>query len=230
MSCKFTKIFALIILINNPIKAQEEINRIITLFVKQYPEIRKPGEPLINCGSVDMSFNSGVFATYAGYLNLTDNIGQLTFPRKTVNDSINILITTHINPVFMFKNTIAYWKIEKGFNVKRPTSVPAKMYKVERKYDLETQLFFWEVKERKLPKNGQIPLHTIIILADPENIDVPEGITVTTNNPQLILPAIYAKKNRFSQNALFAMSIKPFFSQNKTLYKERPLGYAAHIT
>lgn len=220
----------------------QQTSNIITFFIDEYPEINDIDSYLEkthfsheemrsicllldkqrDCNSLEFPFNYGIFATYAGYLGLSDLNGQITFPRKTQKNSLNLLVTTKISPVFMLRNTIAYWEIK--------DHAPAKMYKLEKKQDHETKLFYWEVQEKNIPKNNKIPIHTIIIIANPDNIYVPIGITPTANSSQFILPKIYAKKD-FShiRNALFILNIRPFFSSIKQIHKERPLGYEMHI-
>lgn len=191
--------------------SNQEIKKLCLLFDKK-----------TNCETIQFPFNYGIFATYAGYLALSDLNGQITFPRKTQKNSINLLITTKISPIFMLKNTIAYWEIN--------DITQAKMYKIERKQDKETLKYYWDVQEKDAPKNNKIPIHTIIIFANPKSIYVPIGITPTKNNTQLVLPKIYAKKDiNLIRNALFILTIKPFFSSIKKIYKERPLGYEMHI-
>lgn len=229
-------IILIILFLNNSIFTQQT-NNIITLFIDEYPadknnnynhqnltEICKMFDKRIhNCNGIEFPFNYGIFATYAGYLGLSDQNGQITFVRKTQKNSINLLIVDRIRPIFMLKNTIAYWEISQDAN--------AKMYKIERKQDEETKSDYWNVTEKNLPKNNRIPIHTIIIFANPDSIYVPLGITITKHqDSHLILPKIYAKNNyEHIKNALFLLSIKPFFGSVKKITKEIPLGYQMHI-
>jgi hypothetical protein len=210
----------------------QDFDNVINLFIKPYPYSNEPfmEQPeadqlckLINCNLLNLPLNFGIFATYMGYITYSNEIGQIIFPRKTVKDSINLLIANDIEPIFMLKNTIAFWKIH--------NKALAQMYKFERKIDLETKLNYWEVTKRDIPKNNKIPLHTIIIFANTEDIFVPTGITPTNAGPQLILPNIYVKLNtNYVKNALFTLTIKPFYSPLKKIYKERPTGYDLQIT
>ncbi len=234
MKKNFLLIF-MILFLNNKILSQQT-NNIITLFIDEYPqektsydkqslnEICKLYDKRIhNCNGIEFPFNYGIFATYSGYLGLSDQNGQITFARKTQKNSINLLVVDRIRPIFMLKNTIAYWEISHGAN--------AKMYKIERKRDEETKTDYCNVTEKNLPKNNRIPIHTIIIFANPESIYVPLGITITKQqDSHFILPKIYAKNNyEHLKNALFLLSIKPFFGSVKKITKEIPLGYQMHV-
>jgi len=121
----------------------------------------------------------------------------------------------------MFQATIAFWQL---------ASQKAKMYKIEKKQDKETELYFWQVQERTLPESNHIPIHTITILADPKDIYVPLGLTLANKSNQVLLPDIYVKKSLdIIKNTLLVLTIKNFFSQIKKVYQDRPLGYRSHI-
>ena len=160
--------------------------------------------------------NAGIFATYMGYINLTDKNGQLTFPRQGQRDIFNILVTTDVEPVFLNKGTISYWNLNK----------PAQLYSMERKQDKSAGIYFWQAKEEELPKDKKIPLHTIIILASPRNIYIPTGITPTGKGTQLVLPDIYAREEteNFS-NDLMVTKIRQFYSPILTIWERIPNGY-----
>lgn len=216
-----TLIFSLLIFYWNQ-TITEETDKVITLFVQEYPEENNNKiEDNTNCDEPKINLINGIFATYAGYITNSDKNGQITFPRRTKNNSFNLLITNQIYPIFMFQATIAFWQL---------ASQKAKMYKIEKKQDEETELFYWQVQERNLPESKQVPIHTVTILADPKDIYVPTGLTLTNKSNQVILPDIYVKKNLdIIKNTLFVLTIKNFFSQIKKTYQERPLGYRSHI-
>jgi len=218
-------------------QATEQTDRVITLFVREYPEVTtKPKNDIqqnqlfcniltdnfmIKCNLLQLPFNFGIFAIYYGFFTLTDQTGLITYPGQTQKESINILVSDDISPVFLLKNTIGFWEFNNPFS---------RMYSFTRKKDDETGIYFWDVSEKKLPQNKRIPLNTIIIVSDPDSIEIPEGITPTTKSVNMILPDIYAKKGaNYIENALFMLTIRPFFSMIKNLYKERPSGYMRHI-
>ncbi len=200
----------------------EETDKVITFFIQEYPEKK---EDVIDedqaCNDHKINLINGVYATYAGYITNSDKNGQISFPRRTITDSFNLLVTNQIYPIFMFQATIAFWQL---------ASQKAKMYKIEKKQDKETELYFWQVQERTLPENKHIPIHTITILADPKDIYVPLGLTLANKSNQVLLPDIYVKKSLdIIKNTLLVLTIKNFFSQIKKVYQDRPLGYRSHI-
>ena len=44
---------------------------------------------------------SGVYASYAGHIEISDHSGQIRFPRKHQGDSISLLVVPKIDPVFL---------------------------------------------------------------------------------------------------------------------------------
>ena len=143
-----------------------------------------------------------IYALYHGYIALSDELGQITFPRQTNRTIFHILVTDKIEPIFMFPNTISHW------NVALDTA--AKFYSIERKDD-QTKVY-WKVESAKAPADRNIPLDTIIVLAKAKNILIPEGEFETTDSAQLVLPDIYIKKKYNDvSNALFALQINKFF-------------------
>jgi len=165
---------------------------------------------------------AGILCSYDGYLAFSDLNGQVIFPRKHKEPAINILVTEHIVPVTMIRNTIHHWELDQPEN--------AKMYRVERDYDEEIKAYFWNVMEAKIPKDNIIDLETIIIFANEKYVAIPEGITLTTKNPQLILPDIFIKKGITKvTSALYTFGIKNFFQPNQYIYKKEKQNYLQQL-
>ncbi len=211
----------------------------LTMFIRPYPEkqavldpdkmarnIATPGKlasKIMKDKLLKTSSNDGIFSTYFGYLALSDINGQLTFPRKQQKPLFNLLITPKIKPVFMIGNTIHHWELD--------TLVPAELYTVERKQDPETKDWFWQTKKGNLPANNIVSLDTIVIFAKPQTIVVPQGITLTDKNPQLVLPDIYAKKSlNITARSLWALTVRSFFGLLKNLVqKNSPTYFSQHL-
>jgi hypothetical protein len=205
----------------------------ITLFFKAYPELsaadfahdmslglRQPG--MIDRhhvhGILRKPMTSGIFSTYAGYLNVSDSNGQTAFPRKHSKPLIYLIITTQLTPIIMTGNTIHHWELETG--------TPAVMYKVERKYDKNSSLFYWQVDEVALPKNNIIPHEGLVIFAKPQHVYVPTGATPTYDTPNLVLPDIYIKQGiKILASTLYVLNIKELFAQEKRLYEKQEKAY-----
>jgi len=155
----------------------------------------------------------GIFATYGGYMASTDTNGQVTFPLMQEKPLLNLIITNHIKPTLMTQNTVHHWEIG--------LTAQAAMYTVEKKQDEISRLYFWNVQKKQLPKNKRIPMNTIVVMAKPKNMYVPTGIAIANENPQLILPDIYAKKGvNILPNALYALPIRHFFNHVGKQYQE----------
>ncbi len=161
-----------------------------------------------------------IFATYGGYLTISDYNGQIIFPRMQQKEELTLIITENIKPVFMIGNTIHHWELVS----------PAQIYSVIRKQDHKTKLFYWDVQPEKELANNIIPLTSIVLFIKPRNIIVPTGITITNDNPQLVLPTLYAKKSINPLTpTLNVLNIRQFFGAlpssikkiNNTYYAEQ---------
>ncbi len=227
--CTILPLFCLFIKLN--------ADHVITMFMEPYPlmaqsqqarvfinKLKKPGkiakEHIKALGSNPIT--KGIFSTYGGYLAMSNNDGQTTFARKHVLPVIYLLITNKITPVLMAGNTIHHWEIEQ--------KTPAKMYKVERLHDETEEIYYWLVQQVPLPENNRIPLEAITILAKPKHIYVPEGITLTQDSPNLILPSIFIKKGiKTNTNALYILNLRQFFGQLYPTYKKEVARYLSQI-
>jgi len=148
--------------------------------------------------------HSGVLASYFGYVTPSNFNGQIVFPRKHQKDLVKLLITPMVTPIMMIGATVHHWE--------SLPSLPARLYVVERKQDEATQEYYWNAQEEQIPENKHISIETIVLFADPKNILVPTGVTLTAKSPHLILPDIYVRKNtNIAVEALRVLKIKHFF-------------------
>ena len=69
---------------------------------------------------------SGIFATYGGFLTVSDLNGEITFPRKHRKPFIYLIITEKMSPIIRSGNTIDHWELVED--------TPVEMYKFEQKY------------------------------------------------------------------------------------------------
>jgi hypothetical protein len=146
----------------------------------------------------------GIYGSYFGYLSDSNTAGQLIFPRKHNDCSFKLVIAEKIEPLFMLENTINTWVI--------PEKISYAYYDIERKKDEKTNLYFWEVKKEELPHDRALPLNVITLIAKPEELYIPTGITVTTNTAQITLPTIFVKSTiHLANNALSIVPIRQFF-------------------
>jgi hypothetical protein len=210
-------------------------NPMITIFLRQYPadeehaqeiseSLQRPGKLARYTlhATLEKEIPSGIFATYAGFLGVSNTVGQLSFPRKQENPSIYLIVTEQATPIMMAGNTIHHWELD-------PT-VPAEMYRFDQKRDAETQLDYWNVEKVDLPENNIIPLESILLFIKPKNIFIPTGITLSRTNANLILPDIYVKKGaKIYPSTLYVLNLKHFFGQINYLYEKRDNGYTTLI-
>ena len=98
------------------------------------------------------------------------------------------------------------------------------------KKNKETHTYLWNVKKTKLEKGKRVPLHTIVLLADPQYIYIPEGFSKTSKNVQLYLPDVYVKQGIDTvDDAIFAAHIRQYFSPILKIYKGIDNGYETII-
>lgn len=204
-------------------------NPVITFFFREYPvdsacaldlsnDFKNPdciAKQTIN-GVTQYRGVAGIVSTYFGYLQVSNGKGQTTFPRKSSRPLINVIITNKITPIMMFQNTISHWEIEPG--------TPAALYTFEFKEDSDTKLTFWEVNQGQLPEKNQVnPINSIIIIAKPNNIFIPSGITVTPRDANMILPDMYVKPGiKTTNSALYMLNMNHFFRPVEMLYEKKP--------
>lgn len=210
----------------------------VTLFFKQYPEfVRKTvwqPEPTSEWNAEEQhkqyiikslprpNLVNGIFATYAGFLSTSNADGQIAFPIRHNAPMIYIIVTNRVTPINMNSMTIAYWEFEE--------KAPVAVYKMERKKDNKSGLFFWEVTQEAVPQDRRIPLTSILIFAKPESVYIPLGITVTDDAPNLHLPDIYVKPeiNKLS-DALYVLYLKHLFGQIKPALKRENKDNAINL-
>lgn len=158
---------------------------------------------------------AGIIALYAGYVQISDRNGQISFPRKQIKPQLTIVVTQEIIPIIIFGNTIAHWHLSEH--------VPAVAYSINFETDEKIGVTFYNTScAGPLPHKNHIPADTLIILADPKNIIIPIGITMAKKDPNLILPPMYVKKGiDVLKNGLFFLTISPFFSKPTSMHEQK---------
>ncbi len=210
---------------------------IITMFMEPYPllphskeaqtlvdSLKKPGKiAKMRIRALNQNpLIKGIFSTYGGYVVMSDNDGQTSFPRKHVLPILYLLITNRMTPVMMAGKTIHHWEIEPDAN--------AKMYKVERLHDDMEKFYYWDVQEVPLPADNRIPLESITILAKPDHIYVPEGTSLTQEVTNLVLPTIFVKKGiKINSNALYMLNVRQFFGQIRPIHEKGTIRYLSNL-
>jgi|GEM_PF-568366 len=181
-----------------------------TNFAKKKDKLEHPSYPHMQKIKqlLDPDISNGIFATYHGYLTLSAPDGQISFPNHIDwNDNkppkLSLVITTRITPIMMLGNTIHHWELEE--------KTPAALYMFERTKDANSDIYYWNVTEEKIPEDLQI-YDAIVIFAKPDVIYVPTGVVLAENSPNLHLPDVYVKPeiNKIS-NALYVLYLRHFF-------------------
>jgi hypothetical protein len=218
---------------NNPSLFAEQA---ITLFLKPYPvvdkqaaqklapKLGKPGKLSSNRSKHLMApALSGIFATYGGFLTVSDLNGEISFPREHRKPFIYLIVTEKISPIVMAGNTIHHRELEDG--------APATMYRMEQKRDETVKATYWDVQQVPLPDHQQVPLESMVIFADPKFVYVPQGISLLQESPHLILPDIYIKMGiNLTATALFILNLSQYFGAIIPLYKKQPDRYLRQLT
>lgn len=168
---------------------------------------------------------NGINAMYIGYVTTSNKNGQLSFPRKQQSDEIHLLITPKILPQFMIAPSLIY-----GWNI--DTSQPMAMYQINRKKHTKLDTYYFDIKnindiindsatddetkmkyKKILDGTNAIPFNTVTLIADPENIQVPQGISLNHYSPNFILPTLTAKDVKTTEHSLYTLTIKQYFEQ-----------------
>ncbi|MFI5332977.1 MAG: hypothetical protein ACHQVS_02645 [Candidatus Babeliales bacterium] len=207
---------------------------IITLFIRPYPTISSEYSKQLNThlshigtiahntlhGLIQPCIGSGIFATYAGFLNVSDCNGQLQFPRKQEHPLLHVLITDRITPILINGMTVHHWELD--------PQVPVNFYSLAFKQDPDTHLYYWEVQHASVPTDNIIPLDTIIIFADAYDIYLPAGITLADNTPNFVLPPLYIKEHvDITALDMYVLNVKHFFGALHFLFKKQDGGYTS---
>ncbi len=164
---------------------------------------------------------SGFVAIYAGFMDISDRDGLISFPLRHVTPKINIAITEQIKLFKVKNNTIAHREFLPS------NKVQAKLYTFERKEDVnpkdptkKTQ--YWNVQETPLPADNIINPLTLVILSKPSNIYVPVGDFMSAESSHLILPEIYVIGNKgqadiLSQTLDFSRYFEPIVKEQQKI-------------
>lgn len=147
---------------------------------------------------------TGICCSYMGYFAVSSYNGLVEFPRKQANAQFTIIVTPIVKPIIMLGNTVHHLELLPG--------KPAQLYSANYTEDSTTRLWYWKIEPLESLNNNIVPLHAILIFADPQTIYVPQGITPVTKQLQIVLPDIYTKKQgRYLPILSSLINIKQFF-------------------
>lgn len=187
-------------------------------------KIKKPGKLAKHAvhGIAQHAPVAGILVTYAGYVTASNYNGEVVLPRKHQKAALTIVVTPEMTPIALFENTLLHWQLISG--------MPAQMYSCELKQNGKTGSYYWDIHEEALPEDNKIPLSALVITADPKNIVVNVGETVTNETANLILPDVSVKKGmNIVKNSSYMLTIRHFFKPVDTEEKREPVKMLTHI-
>ena len=146
---------------------------------------------------------SGFVAVYAGYMDISNPDGLIAFPLRHATPKIYLAISSGIQLATIKGETFSH----REFVLNQPTQV----YEFELKKD-EKQHSFWDVKEVPAPADKKVNPLSVVILTNPQNIFLPQGQFLSTENVQLILPDIYVIGRANNEAALLhSLDLRRYF-------------------
>ncbi len=167
----------------------------------------------------------GLYVSYKGFLDMTDENGQIYLPRKHAEDKITIIVTKHIYPIILEGQTVEFFVRKKGGD--------AAYYELTRTKDEKTGVFTWETKKIPTPTSIKIPLDALIFYAAPRDIFIPEGTTIASGGPNLVLPTAYPTKylNKDLNALSFLKYNRRFFTptSQETVYRYAADRYTKNL-
>jgi hypothetical protein len=198
---------------------------VISFFFKPLPDTQKMAQKLKNPGKIakhtihgiaEHNQVAGICATYSGYIDTSDANGEISFPRKHRKDAVEIIITTQLEPIPLFENTIKHWQLL--------PETDAVMYSVKELYDEKSKEYNWHTQKVALPSDRVIPQDAIVIIAKPTNIVIPLEITKTIQTANLTLPPLYVKKGiNIVSSSAYMLNIRHLFRPVESQEKRAPL-------
>ena len=227
MKIKFILIilFNLILISHKFLLSQQPNTTIVTFFIrpslesdivageKMASKLKVPGKSTQSFAKKMLKelYNTGIFVSYLGNSAVSDKNGQVVLKMQKKTNIINMVITQSIKPVFMKSNTIHHFIIS--------DKTDAKWYRFQKTEDNKTKKYFWVVTEKNITSEN-LPADILIVSTKPKHIYVPVGKFPSNDDPNLVLPDIYAKNGiSTSLNAIKFFKVKKYFSPIKPEYK-----------
>jgi hypothetical protein len=154
---------------------------------------------------------SGFISIYAGFMDISDRQGLISFPLRHTAPKINVAITEQVKLIKVKENTISHREFFPQ------NLIPSKLYCFERKEDINPKdptkkTIYWNIKEIPIPTDNKINPLTLVILTKPSNLFIPVGDFMTVESNHLVLPEIYVIGNKGQENILFqTLDIRRYF-------------------
>lgn len=227
MKNRYNVVIALVCIGHMPITA----NPIISFFFKPYfdgeqftEKLKKPGKAAKHTiqGLMQHISVAGICTTYFGYIASSDDNGEIRFPRKHREDTIDVIITTQLEPIAFFENTIDHWEIVPG--------VPTQVYSLKENYNETDKNYEWLVEKKESPSNKVVPLTAIVIIAKPKNVFIPLETTPTLKTANLVLPSVFVKRGtNIVLDGAYVLNIRHFFKPVDLKTQKSTLRLTTHL-
>jgi hypothetical protein len=160
----------------------------------------------------------GIYATYRGWYTVSDYLGRITFPRKTPQSSLTLIITRGLQPILLDENLVHHFIMDE--------TEAAEVYKFIYD-DSKKNKPVWHVSKQPIPQDRTVPIDALVLLTKPEHIYIPTGTFDAIKSQSLILPTIYARGQLTPNiNALHFADINRFFSPTEYAWRFGKARYA----
>ena len=165
---------------------------------------------------------AGIYVLYMGLLTHSDVNGEVLFPRKQSDDTILMVITNGIVPVFLSGATIHHHEVRE--------TADAAFYTFTRNYTKKTDKHTWLVTKIAPPTKKRIPDNAVVIIAKPEQIDIIEGELETGDSANFVLPDVYVTTEITTPiNVLSILKYNKFFAPVYKSFAYAPGRYATML-
>lgn len=218
-------------------ESRAAIPHIITFFIERTEEIPVPpsSDHIIHTitrpGFPGYSFISnqlkpknvqGVYALYKGWATHSDVNGQIMFPRGHDQGVITLVVTRSLQPVLISQNIIHHFIAD--------IDEPVEYYHYDLQEAPHSKNPAWAVYKIQPPADRIIPTDAIVLIAQPEQIEIHEGYFPSFKSPNLILPTIYARPGLTTgTNALTFLRYNRYFAPVKFAWRHGTARYATII-
>lgn len=158
---------------------------------------------------------AGILATYAGYLNASNNYGEIIFTRHQQETPLYLAITPVLEPIMRSGSNVDHWE----FSKKEPIS----FFRIDISLNQKNGFLIFSIKEEPVPTDFILPYPTITIFAKPKYFEIKTGNFESPVVDHWILPTLTLKKDIFlEKNSLLTLPFLQFFEPVQVKIKKEP--------
>lgn len=157
---------------------------------------------------------SGVTAMYGGYIDTSNKDGLISFPLRHATPKLYIAVTPRVSMVRTQGNTYSHREY-----VNDPQN-PVALYQLDLKKD-EKNRHYWSIQQITVPADKKVNPLTVVLLADPASILIPQGNYMTGENVQLVFNDVYLLNRTSVETSLLqCLDHSRFFEPIKFEFKK----------